>query len=657
MRVTVQQKIYGRLGVAAAITIATLALCASNCHAQSPWKLVWSDEFNGPAGTPPDPANWVVESGQGKLIGGNDEAEVYCVFGSDQAPCKANQPNIYLDGHGHLVIVAVATDLTSPTPHGTSPVYTSARMHSLKDFKYGRIEASLRVPSGAGVWPAFWALGKPANGLTWPAVGEVDIAESWNPQPGTDIIDPRVNHASVHGPIEPGSKEGFTDVIDDYTFAQPMPQAYHQFAAEWSPGEVLFYCDGVLYSRQSVASLTGKQVWEQDNQPFFVLLNLAMGGSFFGYPNATTPKNPTLVADYIRVYQRDESLLPSGWGNADIGGPAIAGSARNANGVWSVAGSGVGIAGRVDQFHFAYKAMASDGEVSAHVIDQTSKNPQAKAGIMLRDGRGSGAVYALLFLSPDGSLHFRARGNINDVPGESPVKGTATWLKIGRNGDLFTGSISADGKTWTTVGQAKVAMHHDILAGLIATARDNATPNIVRFDYVDVTKTDAAWDGAAATIPGTIQAEEFDTGGEGYSYAATMKHKATTPFRASEGPDVRAITTKPEPNVVPGGYYLTGLRKDDYLNYSVQVAKEGDYIFHIRAASAGAGGAIHFNLDQKPVTKSIALPDTGGAETWRDIPTSFVHLSAGQHTLALVVDAAGPSGTAANIDFIKITTP
>jgi beta-glucanase (GH16 family) len=636
---------------------AGLVACPALAMGQAPWKLVWSDEFNGTAGTPPDPASWAFEAGPGKQIAGNDEAETYCAFESAQAPCKANEPNAYLDGRGHLVIVAIRTGQTVGTPSGTSPIYTSARLHTLKNFRYGRIEASLRIPAGPGVWPAFWSLGVPTGGEHWPQTGEIDIAESWNPQPGTDTIDATLSHASVHGPVEPGSKEGYTEVIGDYNFAQPMPQGYHQFAAEWSPGEVDFYCDGNLFSRQSVASLSAKEVWELDNAPFYLLLNLAMGGSFFGYPNASTADHPTLVADYVRVYQGDESLLPSGWGNVDIGGPAEPGSSKSVNGVWTIAGSGLGIAGRADQFQFAYKGCGGDGEVSAHVLNQTGKNPQAKAGIMMRDGRGSGAVYALLFLSPDGSLHFRARGNVSDIPGESPVKGTANWLKIGRSGDLFTGYTSADGKTWNTVGQAKLSMHHDVQAGLIATARDNSTPNTVRFDYVNVTATDAAWDGQAVTVPGTLQAEQFDAGGAGYSYAATMQHKVVNPIRNAEGPEIHQITTHPEPNVVPGGYYLAGLRKDDYLNYSVIVLKDGDYVFRIRAASAGPGGSIHFNLDQKPATHSIGLPDTQGTESWRMVTSPSVHLSAGQHTLALVVDSTGAAGTAGNIDFFNVVSP
>lgn len=633
-----------------------ILISTSALKAQTGWKLVWSDEFNGAPGSPPDPENWKFETGLGAAIAGNGEAETYCAYGSSSAPCVANVPNAYLDGRGHLVIVAIRSDRTLAIPgkNVVSPVYTSARLDSLKHFQYGRIEASIRVPSGRGVWPAFWALGVHDTSLNWPANGEIDIMESWNPQPGDGTINPFLNHASVHGPAAPGSKKDYIDVTGVYSFPRPMPESFHQFAAEWGPGEVDFYCDGNLYSRQSVGSLTGREVWELDNAPFYLLLNLAMGGDFFGYPDKSTAAFPTMVVDYVRVYQRDEQILPRGWGNADIGGPAEAGGSSNRDGLWTVAGSGAGIAGHFDQFQYAYKALAGDGEISAHVIGQSSKVAEAKAGVMMRNDRGAGALYAMIFVSPDGSVHFRARGNENDVPGDTTYRGPEKWLKVGRNGDIFTGYVSSDGQTWTPVGRAKLGMRHDLLAGLIATSRDNGSPNVAQFNYVTVNDSDAAWDGIAAEIPGTIQAEYFDTGGDGYSYTSGLKHKGVSAFRVHEGPAIRQIATQGEPSVRPGGYYLSDLLAGTYLNYSVNVSKDGEYVFYVRVASQGMGGTIHFNLDQKQITKPLAIPDTGGPENWVEIHSNSVHLPAGQHTLAFVVDSTGAARHSANVDYFSV---
>jgi beta-glucanase (GH16 family) len=618
------------------------------CEAQSPWKLVWSDEFNGTRGAAPDAANWTFQTGPGAKFG-NDEAEVYCAYGSKEPPCKENQPNAYLDGNGHLILVAVKTDttVTVGSKKAVSPVYTSARLNSVKDFRYGRLEASLRLPiAGPGVWPAFWALGRETSTVHWPAAGEIDVVEQWNPLAGQpDKIDPLAVHGSIHGPNAPGSTQGYIDQIGNYIFPGPPSNGLHQFAVEWEPGEVDFYIDGYLYSKQSVGSLTGNEIYELDRGPFAVLLNLAMGGGFFGYPNAATGPTPTLVADYVRLYQRDPGVLPSGWGNYDVGGPSEAGSSKFVNGVWTVSGGGYGIAGRFDQFQFLYRSMGGDGEVSAHVLDQTSKVQEAKAGVMLREDRGAASAFAMMFVAQDGSTHFRCRLNKGEVPSEVLYKGQVNWIKVGRAGDTFTGYASADGKSWNAVGSVKIGMTPDLDAGLIATARLNEPLNTVRFDYVNVTSTDGAYDGQAASIPGVIQAERFDTGGSGYSYSTEF---------GDGGPKIEQMPDKPGVDDSAGGYYLSELKANRYINYSADVTKDGSYVFAVRVASAGPGGSFHFNVDQKSQFAPVPIPDTGGALAWKEVRTQAVHLTAGHHTIALVTDSPGSGGHVGNIDLFAV---
>ena len=640
--------------VLAVWTLSFIAIHTS--EAQTGWKLVWSDEFNGPAGSAPNPSSWKFEAGPGRFVGGNLEAETYCSYGSGTAPCDPKAPNAYLDGEGHLVIEAIKTDRTLPIPgkNFSSPVYTSARIDSLKSFRYGRIEANIRVPIGQGVWPAFWGLGVHDQSLNWPQIGEVDIMEVWNPQPGTTTIDPFLNHASVHGPNAPGSSTGYIHVTGTYNFPQPMEQAFHQFAAEWSPGELDFYCDGNLYSRQSVGNLTDKEVWEMDNAPFYLLLNLAMGGEFFGYPNDATALTKKMVVDYVRVYQRDETILPKGWGDADIGGPPAAGYASSADGVWTVAGSGAVVAGQTDQFQFAYSALAGDGEISAQVVQPSSKRTQGKAGVMIRNGRGSSAVFAMMSTSADGSIHFGARSHEGDTPSDKKYLGSGRWLKVARSGDMFTGYVSADGKSWTPVGQAKLEMSKDVVAGLLSSSRNDTTLHVAQFTHVSVTNTDAAWDGTAVEIPAVIQAEEFNVGGAGLSYTATWQHQGVSAFRPQEGPAIKQITTHGEPNVVPGGYYLSDLPVGAFANYAVHIAKAGSYTFRARVSSQGTGGVIHFNLDQKPITKPMQIPDTGAPENWTVLYFGPVQLPAGEHTLSLVTDSGGQEGKVGNVDYFSV---
>jgi len=163
-----------------------------------------------------------------------------------------------------------------------------------------------------------------------------------------------------------------------------------------------------------------------------------------------------------------------------------------------------------------------------------------------------------------------------------------------------------------------------------------------------------AWDGAAVEIPGVIQAEEFDAGGPGYSYLATWKHQGVSPFRDQEGPAIKQIATHGEPDVVPGGYYLYDLPRQAYANYSVHIAKEGSYVFRARVSSQGTGGVIHFNLDQKPVTKQLQIPDTGGSEKWTVLYFGSTQLPAGEHILSLVTDSGGQEGKVGNVDYFSV---
>jgi hypothetical protein len=298
--------------------------------------------------------------------------------------------------------------------------------------------------------------------------------------------------------------------------------------------------------------------------------------------------------------------------------------------------------------------LSGDGEISAHVLTQSSKNPQAKAGVMLRGDRGAASVFASVFLSPDGSVHFRFRDKMGDLPGEALYKGQATWVRLGRHGDIFTGYVSTDGKQWTAIGDGRLPLQTNFLAGLIATCRDNREPNVVRFDHVDVTRSNAAWEGYAVALPGVVQAENFDAGGAGWSFSPEFKTGNST-YRA-DGPQVKQITAFPDADHRMGGYYLAELPANRWINYSVRVERDGTYVFSARVASAEPGGSFHFNLDQKPLSKPMQFPNTGGDQQWQEVSFPPTRLPAGDHTIALVIDSAPKSGKAGNIDFFTVRT-
>ncbi len=244
------------------------------------WTLTWSDEFNGPNGAPPDPAKWVAETGANGW--GNHELEYY----------TSRRRNVRQE-NGDLVIEAFKESFTGPK--GVRSNYTSARLDTAGRFsqKYGRFEARIKLPTGRGLWPAFWLLGDNFKTAGWPRCGEIDIMENIGSEP-------RINHGSMHGPGYSGSN-ALTGI---YTLPSGrFSDAFHIFAVEWEPARVRFYVDGNLYETRTPSDIPGKQ-WVFDH-PFLVILNVAVGGNMPGFPGASTVLPQRMLVDYVRVYSRE----------------------------------------------------------------------------------------------------------------------------------------------------------------------------------------------------------------------------------------------------------------------------------------------------------------------------------------------------------------
>lgn len=269
-----------------------ICILACSAWAQSPpWQLIWSDEFNGPANSPPDPAKWTYDIGNNNGWG-NRELENY----------TKDPVNVHMDGNGNLVIHAEPVKSGAPIAPG-APAYTSARIKTLGLFAAGpngnpddrfRVEARLKVPSGAGMWPAFWMLGNTFNNRNWPQCGEIDIMESLGREPS-------VNHGSLHGPGYSGGKP----MTSIYTLpdGKEFAAGFHVFAVEWAPTAITFFVDDVAYETVHDTDIPAGTQWVF-NQPFFILLNLAVGGNFAGPVAAATTFPRELLVDYVRVYKR-----------------------------------------------------------------------------------------------------------------------------------------------------------------------------------------------------------------------------------------------------------------------------------------------------------------------------------------------------------------
>jgi beta-glucanase (GH16 family) len=245
------------------------------------WKLVWSDEFNGPDGSSVDPSKWVLETGGNGW--GNQELEYYT-----ERPANAFQ-------QGGNLVIKVSQEKYSGAD-GVSRDYTSARLKTEGKFsgKYGRLEARIKVPEGQGIWPAFWMLGADIGKVGWPKCGEIDIMENIGKEP-------TVVHGTIHGPGYSGGKgigSPFS-LPDKLRFADD----FHIYAVEWEPKAIRFYVDDHLYATRTPADIPRGTKWVY-NHPFFMLLNVAVGGGWPGNPDSTTQFPQTMLVDYVRVYQR-----------------------------------------------------------------------------------------------------------------------------------------------------------------------------------------------------------------------------------------------------------------------------------------------------------------------------------------------------------------
>ncbi|MFC5171219.1 glycoside hydrolase family 16 protein [Streptomyces mutomycini] len=321
------------LGLASLSTgLAQSAPTPATTAAAAPAAVTFSDDFNGPAGAAVDGGKWQTETGDNV---NNHERQFY----------TAGTSNAALDGQGNLVITARKENPNNYQCWYGRCEYTSARLNTSGKFTttYGRVEARMKIPRGQGIWPAFWMLGNDIGQVGWPASGEIDIMENVGFEPSTV-------HGTLHGPGYSGSG----GIGAGYTLpgGQAFADAFHTFAVDWSPNAVTWSVDGTVYQRRTPADLGGKQ-WVFD-KPFFIILNLAVGGYWPGDPDGSTVFPQRLLVDYVRV--SSDSGQPGGGGPitglagkcVDVAGGAVANGTAvqlyDCNGTaaqrWTVGGDG-----------------------------------------------------------------------------------------------------------------------------------------------------------------------------------------------------------------------------------------------------------------------------------------------------------------------------
>jgi beta-glucanase (GH16 family) len=264
------------LGLAAiSLVLAGLGRCGDEPTAAPEWKLVWEDEFDGPAGQLPDTSNWRFDIGED--------------WGNAQLEYDTDHPeNVSLDGAGHLAITA-----REESYRGRD--YTSGRINTRGFFDQtrGRFAARIRLPVGRGIWPAFWLLGANFEQVGWPTCGEIDIMEYRGQEPS-------VLHGSLHGP----GYSGGSAVTGRYDLpgGGGFHDGFHVFSVEWDEERITWLVDNIRYHSVTPGDLPTGGNWVFDH-PFFVILNVAVGGHFVGPPDATTSFPQTMLVAWVRVYR------------------------------------------------------------------------------------------------------------------------------------------------------------------------------------------------------------------------------------------------------------------------------------------------------------------------------------------------------------------
>lgn len=261
--------------------ISVICFCLS-VEAQN-WQLVWADEFDS---TSLDFSSWTRETGGNGW--GNNELEYY----------TNRDTNAFIE-NGHLIIQALKENYSNRN-------YTSARLktQNKKFFKYGKIEASIKLTYGQGIWPAFWTLGQNISSVGWPKCGEIDIMEK---------IGGSGEENKIYGTAHWDNNGQHAQYGNSYTLSSGIfADDFHKFTIIWNEQYIKWYMDDHLYN---TIDITPSGLSEFHNE-FFILLNVAVGGNWPGYPDATTTFPQRMEVDYVRVYQdlpvdvKDEGLIP-----------------------------------------------------------------------------------------------------------------------------------------------------------------------------------------------------------------------------------------------------------------------------------------------------------------------------------------------------------
>ncbi|MGC8824701.1 MAG: family 16 glycosylhydrolase [Bacteroidales bacterium] len=537
------------------------------------YQLVWSDEFNG---TSLNRNVWNVEVND--YGGGNNELQYY-----------TDRPeNLRVEG-GNLVIEArKETYLTRN--------YTSARITTQKKvaFRYGRIEARMKLPYGKGIWPAFWMLGESISSVGWSNCGEIDIMEMI----GGGSNDSKVYFTLHWGPMTNGSHPsyGLSYTLPSGKFADD----YHIFTVEWDDKTIRGYCDNTQYYVIDIS----KAGLEAFHNPFFIILNLAVGGNWPGNPDASTVFPQKLYVDYVRVYKKTSQL--------GLEGKTLV-NEKEKNLVYRISGY-------------------SDSLSYRWIVPSTVTVVSQQADSLVVDwGCESDTLRLVVRGSCDSTIYTLP------VTLKGPKISGKKWIGNGMEGLVYrvdslpgaTFQWHAGGVTLVsgaTTSQVVVnALQEGYLRVEVSTACNVYTDSFDihlgdgQFPYPDASK--------PAAIPGTLVAANFDSGGEGVAYHDNDAGNKGNVYRLNEDVDIEAYD-----NSYTIGWFDNG----EWVEYTVNVAKTATYKATVRVASQLTTGSFSMYFDGQLIADRIKVPSTGGWNSFSSITVTGLPLAEGRHILRIL---------------------
>jgi beta-glucanase (GH16 family) len=549
------------------------------------YELFWADEFNYTGH--PDPKVWTQETGGGGW--GNNEIQYYT--GNDLENAKVE--------NGFLTITALEKSLGGRD-------YTSARLVSRGkfNFQYGKIEARIKTPYGQGIWPAFWMMGESITQVGWPACGEIDILELIggggngrdNTAYGTAHWDNNGSYAS-HG----NNIKLATGIFAD---------TFHVFSVEWTPSILRWYMDDKLFHTLNITS-SGLSEFHQD---FFLLLNLAVGGNWPGYPDETTVFPQTMEVDYVRIYKNASEIR-----EMEISGEtSFSKKARNktfslpySDGWtydWSVPDDAEIVIGQ-DSSDMTVNWGCEEGEVACQVIGICDTFLFSKQiitetsiqGPMFVDSNEDDVLFHIDSLG-ESTLLWTIPDDATIVEGQGTDSLIVQW---GEKFEAISLNISNSCGDNTYYFEA-------IKRG--------------QYPYPDIN--------SPHPIPGIIDATEFDYGGPGIAF------KDLSSGNSGDGPrqDTHVDTEYKDggsPNV---GWINTG----EWLEYTIQVDSASHYDIEARVATDNAsGGPFSFWFNDVELLSTPKVSNTGGWDKFKTIDAGRVYLTPQDTLMRINFDAGG----------------